>query len=153
PPFTEGPVGVWVSEDPQLFQLRARTQRNPNPLTVVPAEIAVQVLYGRAPNHIYNELQPGGTTYLGHNDLVELLPQKFAWNVIQAEVAKLFKFRILDESNSPLILEDRIWHTLLNYPDMWAFGEEESIGQKYLNLLGFETPQAAASAPIGLLLA
>jgi len=88
-PYMKGEVGIWISGS--RYQLRVRTQAYPQPITVLPEELAGALWNNTAPPEVYTDLQPGGNIHLDlrMSTLVDDLPQKMAWNRILSQVARL----------------------------------------------------------------
>jgi hypothetical protein len=101
-----------------MHQFRTRTPSYPQPVIVLPQEIALALLNRTAPSEVYTDLQPGGTINieLGMSSLVDQLPQKMAWQHILSQVARLFANRCLDETHAPELLQERVWHILQQQP-------------------------------------
>ena len=69
--------------------------------------------------------------YLLSNDLDDLLPQKFAWNLIHEDLNNLFVQNALYDGASPTILQEKIWDTPL-YSQLWS--------EPYFQVLGYFYP-------------
>lgn len=84
---------------------------------------------------------------MGGNKLAKALPQKVAWDMILKDVSKALKDRNLNESDSPLILQERIWDYLIYRPNVWVDGEPDAF-KAYYELLGYTTPDDITEIPI-----
>ncbi len=147
-PYMKDEVGLWVSDTLSMHQLRTRTPAYPQPVVIVPKEIALTLWNQKAPPKVYADLQPGGTSYLdiGMRKIVDQLPQKMAWERILSQVAGLFVNRCLDETASPELLEERAWKILLEEPSL--FCEGVPVTGEYWQVLGFQTIQDVQKASI-----
>ncbi len=147
-PYTTAEVGVWVNRS--MYQLRARTPQVPQPVALVDDQVAA-ALFGRtASMQVYAALQPGGTLHIGLNDITDKLPQKFAWEHVSKQIADLCTKRLLDESSSPQILQERIWETLLYEPSVWFEGTP--VGRRFWEEIGFARIQDLENASLDDLL-
>jgi hypothetical protein len=136
-PYSKGEVGVWVNRS--MYQFRARTDVFPQTIVEVPDEVAAMLWQRTAPQKVYDELMPAGIIYRGMRNLVEKSPHKLAWERLQSQVADLVTGRALSEAESPLILQERIWDTLIYQPSAWLAGTP--IKQKFWLLMGFDNEQ------------
>ena len=148
-----GEVGIWVSNS--AFQLRARTQEYSAPLIILPQEIAGNYIQGRPPAEpLRNQLQAGGLIQIGFPQIEKHLPQKLAWEHLRSQIARLFINRILDESQTPILLAERCREDFLYHPSIWPEGcVEESERQEYIHQIGFSTASDLYSVTIDDLLA
>jgi hypothetical protein len=85
--------------------------------------------------------------YLDMSDMASLLPQKLAWQRIQSEVTNLFLNRLLDESTSPVLLQEQIWRVLLYEPGSWV-RDHHKPRTRFWQLLGFESIDAVQGSAI-----
>ena len=145
-PYMKGEVGLWILGS--MYQLRVRTQANPQPIIVLPKELAEAIRNHTAPAEIYTDLRPGGDIHLdlGTSSLVDDLPQKMAWNRILSQIARLFVNRCLNETASPELLQERAWHILREEPHV--FLEGVPITGKYWEVLGFQAIEEVQTASI-----
>ncbi len=115
-PYTKGKVGIWINSTANIYQLRGRTEKFPEPVITLTAEEVSQVCKGNAPLQFLRDLQGEGSIHIhfqGPHELEDNLPQKLAWERIEKQIAKLLENRFLDEASSPQILQERIWEILL----------------------------------------
>lgn len=136
-PYTTREVGIWVYGS--MYQHRARTEICPDPVVLLSDEVAAGLWNRDLPPHVYDALQPAGTMYLGLHDMVEKLPQKLAWERIRSQIADLFENRLLDESSSPVLLQERIWDILRQHPN---------VRSRLWQLLGFKTIEDVQAATV-----
>lgn len=144
-PHTTGEVGLWVSGS--WYQLRTRTPSYPQPVTELPQEIA-QALWNRtAPPQVYTDLLPGGTIHhdLGMSTLVDQLPQKMAWKRVLSQIGYLFVNRCLDETHTPELLQERVWHLLQKQPFLT---EGVPVMGKYWQVLGLQQIEDIQVTPL-----
>jgi hypothetical protein len=149
-PYMKGEVGLWISGS--MYQLRVRTQAYPQPILILPQELA-GVLWNRAaPPEVYSDLKPGGDIHLdlGMSTLVDDLPQKMAWNRILSQIARLFVNRCLDETDSPELLQERAWYILREEPS--GFWGGVPITGKYWEVLGFQSIEEVQTVSINELM-
>jgi hypothetical protein len=148
-PYTTGEVGLWVSGS--WYQLRTRTPSYPQSVIVLPQEIA-QALWNRtAPPEVYTDLPPGGTIHLdlGMSTLIDQFPQKMAWKGVLSQIARLFVNRCLDETRTPELLREHIWHLLQKQP---FSTEEVPVLRKYWQVLGLQQIEDIQTMPLQELL-
>lgn len=134
-PYTRGEAGIWVYGS--MYQHRARTEAYPNPVVLLSDEVAAGLWNRDLPLHVYAALRPAGIKYVGMSDIAKRLPQKLAWDRIQSQIADLFKNRLLDESSSSALLQERIREILLYEPHWWV-RECHDLRTSFRQLLGFE---------------
>ena len=118
-PYSDSDTGVWATPGVSMMQLRACTEDYPQ-----------QVI------RALGELPPGagvGPVYLGTNELSNLLPQKFAWNLILKDINTLFKQNMLYDGANPEMLQEKILDTLL-YSQLWS-------AKPYFQVLGYSDPE------------
>ena len=121
-PYSDSDTGVWATPGVSMMQLRACTEDYPQ-----------QVI------RVLGELLPGagvGPVYLGTNELANLLPQKFAWNLILEDLNNFFEHKNLYDGANPEMLQEQIWDTLLYYPMFWSAGHPESF-RSHFQVLGY----------------
>lgn len=148
-PYTNADVGIWVHGS--MYQHRGRTDSYPQPVLVLSDEVAEMAWTGDFAPQVYAALRPGGTKYIGMRDMVRQIPQFLAWNRIEAQVGGLFCDRLLDESTSPGLLQERIWEMLLYEPSWWVH-ECTRPRATFLELLAFENVEGLEAVTIGDLL-
>ena len=140
-PYSDSDTGVWVTPDVSAFQLRACTDVFPQQVVVLTGELASSALSGKRENEaLWRAISGTGPVYLFSNDLDDLLPQKFAWNLILEDLNNLFEQNALYDGASPEVLKEKIWDTLLYYPMIWPAGDPESF-RTYFEVLGYSEPR------------
>lgn len=149
-PYMKGEVGIWISGS--MYQLRVRTQAYPQPIIVLPQELAGALWNRAVPPEVYSDLKPGGDIHLdlGMSTLVDDLPQKMAWNRILSQIARLIVNRNLDETDSPELLQERAWYILREEPS--GFWGGVPITGNYWQVLGFQTIEEVQTVPIDVLI-
>ena len=85
------------------------------------------------------------------NDLFDLLPQKFAWDVILEDLNHIFEHNNLHDGANPEMLQENIWDTLLYNPMIWSAGDPESF-KSYFEVLGYTEPRDVKDISIADLL-
>ena len=131
-PWSDADTGVWITPDVSTFQLRACTDIFPQQVVVVPGELASSALSGNHTNEgFWRAIAGVGPVYLLSNDLDELLPQKFAWDLLLEDLNNLFEHNDLYDGTSPELLQEKIWDTLL-YSQLWS--------EPYFQALGYSDP-------------
>lgn len=142
-------VGVWFWRS--IYQFRTCTPAYPQSVVMLSDE-AFNGLWNRTlPARTLSQLQPRGMMYMQMDDIATQLPHKLAWQRLRSQIASLITDRLLDESSSPLILQERVWDTLLHSPSTWFEGEQDP-GRRYWRLLGFEKPKDVEEETIDVLM-
>jgi hypothetical protein len=140
-PYTKGEIGLWISGSMPLtmYQFRERTPAYPDPLLVLPQDAAQALMNQQASQAMLNDIRPGGNIRLDLRGLalVEQFPQKLAWERILSHVAHLLVTRCFDETTSPYLLQERIWHLLSQEPSIFVSGVP--VTGNYWQVLGFQT--------------
>ena len=144
-PYSENDTGVWVTPSVSMFQLRACTDILPQQVVVVSEELAANTHFGNHPNEGFRRNLAGvGPVHLFTNDLFDLLPQKFAWDVILEDLNHLFEQNDLYDGTNPEMLQEEIWDVLL-YPKLWS-------PKPYFQVLGYSDPDDVKDTAIADLL-
>ncbi len=150
----KGEIGLWISTslEKTTYQFRRRTAAKPEPLLILSPMEAQSLWPVPRSQEIRAQVQPyGGVTQtLGDPSLIEHLPQKSAWQRILSQVARLFVTRALDESHTPSLLHERIWHTFLYEPHIFSGGVP--VTGQYWQVLSFSTPEEISNTPLEELL-
>jgi hypothetical protein len=144
-PYTKEQVGIWVYRD--IHQFRARTVDYPDPVVYLPEKVFHDLWENKPRNSIHEELRPGGTIYGGVSHLTDDFPQRIAWKKLTKHIAELLENRMLDESTTPVMLQERIWEILLDRPNT-RFDQNSKPFIRYWQELGFESSQQIADTPI-----
>lgn len=144
-PSPTGEIGLWTLENGSAYQLRARTPQYPQQIVLITKEQFSLLWNKQAPLNFYNDLRPFGPLHLGLSEFVDHIPHKAAWEEVEKQIVLLFSHRMLNESNSPVILRERVWDLIQAKPVVGFF---ETPNEPFWNLLGFEKLQDLESVSI-----
>lgn len=131
-PFYPGEVGILTNLKFVVF--RKRTKIHPEVITYADEETSRSFFDGTLPERRIRELLPGSKIKLGLFNLLHEVPQKIAWEECRDQITKIIKNQLLDESNCPIILQERIWNAINNSPSYWL---PDMPLKHLLELLGF----------------
>ncbi len=90
----------------------------------------------------------GGMVQVDTSDLIDTLPEKFAWEVLLSDFAYLSKNMLLFEGHNPVILQERIWDILINRSCL----DDSNEWKTHLQRLGYIDQQEIASVTVSQLL-
>ena len=105
-PYSDGDTGVWVTPSVSMFQMRACTEVYPQQVAIVDEELAANAVFGNQPSKVFQQLAGAGSVTLGTNELVNLLPQKFAWDIILTDLKKVISEKRFYEGNNVYVPKD-----------------------------------------------
>ncbi len=137
-PYTKMPLGViFILDRPELF--RACTKAYPQPIAKVDDKAVIQQLFkGPISKQLAQDLMPVGAYHIGGIHEFAEYPQKAAYEHIISEVSSALSNRLLNETQTPDILRERIYSTFLHQPSGWLM-EDDLPHERYWKLLGFDS--------------
>ena len=148
-PYSDADTGVWVSSNGDMLQLRRCTGEMPEQVAIVEDNLASKLINGESVSEEFLQTLGGeGTIYLGTNKLFETLPQKYAWDIVFSNLKDLVDGRLLNESMTPIILQERIWDILLDH----SHKDDTDSWHNYLELLEYSSLQEISRTRIAHLL-
>jgi hypothetical protein len=137
-PYTKMPLGViFIMDRPELF--RACTQAYPQPIAKVSDKTVIQQLFnGPISKQLDQDLMPVGAYHIGGIHEFAEYPQKASYKHLLSEVSSALSNRLLNESSTRDILQERVYGVLLHGPSVWVSGDDLPH-ERYWKILGFDS--------------
>lgn len=146
-PYVKYPLGV-IFIDSRPVKFRACTPTYPQPyVDLEDKELIQQLVRGPMDDRLYNDLMPVGTFYLGGNHDFAKYPQKMSYEHLLGEISSALSNRLLDETQTPDILQERVYAILLYEPSIWLQGDKLPH-ERYWKLLGFNSVEELGNAKV-----
>jgi hypothetical protein len=93
------------------------------------------------------DLMPVGALHLGGIHKFAEYPQKASYEHLLIEVSSALSNRLLDETQTPDILQERVYAILLHEPSIWLQGDKLPR-ERYWKLLGFNSVEEIGNAKV-----
>ena len=141
-PFSEGKAGLLLSE--WFHSYRTCTESNPQLIAIIDKEYLGMVNTGKLPLEMEKDLKPdyGSVSNRLYNSLESNTSYSVAFSEIERQIKYLIEKQLLNESQNPIILIERVSKLLKSEPNS---GMEGSPKGKFWQLLQFDSYEEAIS--------
>jgi hypothetical protein len=147
-PYEKMPLGViFTGGVPVLF--RACTPTVSQPMVRIDDKRLIEQLFkGPISSRLQTDLMPVGSFYIGGIHEFSNHPQAASYKHLVSEIGSALSHKMLDESNVPEVLKERIYSILFYEPSIWLQGDDFPLHDQYWKLMGYEDIQKAEEAKI-----
>jgi hypothetical protein len=146
-PYVDMPLGViLIKNSPSMF--RGRTPSYPQEfVNVDDLNLIKQLHSGPRSIELNRDLMPVGAYYIGGIHEFTEHPQKASFNHLIKEVSTALSSRLLDETNTPDLLRERVYAILSDNPTIWMQGDDLPH-ERYWKILGYNNIEDLGNAKI-----
>ena len=146
-PYADVPLGViFIKNRPEMF--RGCTPYYPQAFVNTEDQKLIKQLFsGPISETLYHELMPVGAYHLGGIHEFAEYPQKASFNHLIREVSTSLSSRLLDETSTQDLLQERVYSILSDNPSIWVQGDDLPH-ERYWKILGYNNIEDLGNAKI-----
>lgn len=146
-PYADMPLGViFIGENHQMFRGCTPTYSQPF-VKVDDQALVAQFFKGPISNRVSHDLMPVGSFYIGGIHEFAEYPQKASYNHLIREVSASLSGRLLDETSTRDLLQERVYSILSDNPSFWV-QNDDLPHERYWKLLGYKNIEDLGNAKI-----
>jgi len=147
-PYAPKPLGVILLGKSDV-RFRACTNGYPQPIVNIDdGELITQFFQGPINQQLFQDLLPVGALHIGGFRGFAEYPQKASYEHLIREISSALSNRVLNESVSRDILQERVYAILLHSPSVWMVGDDLPPRKHYWEILGYESVETLGETTV-----
>src|SRR6266498_367479 len=146
-PYADVPLGViFIGGHHQMFR-GCTPNYSQSFINVDDPELVTQFFKGPINDKVFYDLMPVGSFYVGGIHEFAEYPQKASFNHLIREVSTSLSRRLLNETSTRDILQERVYSILSDNPSFWLQGDDLPH-ERYWKILGYNNIEDLGNAKI-----
>lgn len=146
-PYADVPLGViFIGGHHQMFR-GCTPIYSQSFISIDDQALVAQFITGPISDIVNHDLMPVGLFYIGGNHEFAEYPQKASFNHLIREVSTSLSSRLLDETSTRDLLQERVYSILSDNPSIWVQGDDLPH-ERYWKILGYSNIEDFGNAKI-----